>query len=199
MQKVENRPNSQAFREEAEHFPARAEELLKSVQVLTAVADSIAHGANDVSNAMGPFAVIYFTFQDGMVSNERDQGNASYWILTIGGIGIIMGLWAWGHKVVAAMGPGYMFHSPSRGFCVEFSSSLVVLLGTLARLPLSTTHCQVGAQTGVAWASRNTAINRAPFDWKQLCKIALALPITMLASGILSAAFFSFGLRSPCA
>jgi phosphate/sulfate permease len=39
--------------------------------------------------------------------------------------------------------------SASRGFMIETMSSIVIILGSLQGLPLSTTHCQVGAVVGV--------------------------------------------------
>lgn len=37
-------------------------------QVISACAVSFAHGANDVANAIGPFAAIYGVYQNGYVS-----------------------------------------------------------------------------------------------------------------------------------
>ena len=36
----------------------------------------------------------------------------------------------------------------SRGFCVEWVASVIVLVGTTIGLPLSTTHCKVGGVIG---------------------------------------------------
>ena len=59
----------------------RTEELFKYVQVFTAVVDSFSHGANDVANAMGPYAAIYVTYKNGYVDSEEDVGSDMYWIL----------------------------------------------------------------------------------------------------------------------
>mmetsp|Transcript_63223 Transcript_63223/g.142588 ORF Transcript_63223/g.142588 Transcript_63223/m.142588 type:complete len:421 (+) Transcript_63223:50-1312(+) len=54
--------------ERVKRHDARTEEYFKFVQVFTAIVDSFSHGANDVANAMGPFAAVYLTFKHGMVS-----------------------------------------------------------------------------------------------------------------------------------
>ena len=44
---------------DAEKFDPKIEEIFKYLQVFSAVCDSFSHGANDVANGIGPFAVIY--------------------------------------------------------------------------------------------------------------------------------------------
>ena len=43
-----------------EHYDNRAEYTYSFLQILTASTTSFAHGANDVSNAIGPYTTIYF-------------------------------------------------------------------------------------------------------------------------------------------
>lgn len=183
----------------AQQYPPMAEEVFKTVQLIAACADAFAHGANDVANVAGPFAAVFFTFKDGEVSTDRTQGDDSWWILAVGAVGITIGVLAWGHKIIKMMGKKYMHHTPARGFCVELSSAFVVLIGTVLNLPLSTTHCQFGAQTGVALASQEEGSTEAPYNVKQFVKIIVFFPMSMFASGALCAALFSFGLRAPVA
>merc|ERR1711861_62833 len=44
------------------HDP-RAEQFFRYVQIFTAIVDSFSHGANDVANAMGPFAAAYVGYK----------------------------------------------------------------------------------------------------------------------------------------
>lgn len=37
----------------------------------------------------------------------------------------------------------------SRGYCVELAAAAVIIVGSRYGLPLSTTHCMVGAVTGI--------------------------------------------------
>jgi len=40
-------------------------EVFKYVQVVTAICDALAHGANDINNAVGPFQVMYKVYVTG--------------------------------------------------------------------------------------------------------------------------------------
>lgn len=120
------------------------------VQVVTAICDAFSHGANDVANAMGPFEVMYITYINGGVSGERDLGASGFLILALGGLGIVLGLALYGYKIITAIGVKIAKITPSRGFSIELGAALMIIIGTRMSLPLSTTHCQVGATAGVA-------------------------------------------------
>ena len=77
------------------------------------------------------------------------MGNDAYWILSIGGIGIGIGIILYGKKIIHSIGDKLCKITPSRGTCIELSSALVIIIGSRLKLPLSTTHCQVGATVGV--------------------------------------------------
>ena len=85
-----------AIHDNAEKFDPRTEEAFKYVQVFTAICDSFSHGANDVANAMGPFSGIYLVYTTGVVEKDGDLGNDAFWILALGGLGIVAGLAIYG-------------------------------------------------------------------------------------------------------
>ena len=132
-----------AIHDNAEMFDPRAEEAFKYVQVFTAICDSFSHGANDVANAMGPFSAIYVVYSTGVVESSSELGSDAFWILAIGGVGIVFGLALYGYKIIAAIGVKIAKITPSRGFAIELGSAIMVIIGTRLEIPLSTTHCQV--------------------------------------------------------
>ena len=66
-------------------------------------------------------------------------------ILAMGGIGIMVGLGTWGYKIIKRIGSELTKITPSRGFIIELSDALAVLIATQIKMPVSTTHCQVGS------------------------------------------------------
>ena len=132
-----------AIHDNAENFDPRAEEAFKYVQMFTATCGSFAHGANDVANAMGPFAAIYAVYSTGVVERFNDLGDDGFWILALGGVGIVMGLALYGYKIISAIGVKIAKITPSRGFAIELGSAITIIIGTRLEIPLSTTHCKV--------------------------------------------------------
>ena len=78
----------------AQHYDNKAEHVYSSLQVMTAATASFTHGANDVSNAVGPFATIYAIWSTTAIP---DKAPVDYWILAFGGGAIVLGLWTYGY------------------------------------------------------------------------------------------------------
>ena len=54
--------------------------------------------------------------------------------------------------IFRTMGTSISEMNASKGFCVEWVASVIVLIGTVLGLPLSTTHCKVGGVIGAGLA-----------------------------------------------
>ena len=61
------------------HYDNKAEYLFTFVQVMTACTASFTHGANDVANAIGPYATIYQIWQSGALDGTKST--VPVWIL----------------------------------------------------------------------------------------------------------------------
>ena len=81
--------------------PPEAAKIFSFLQILTAIFGAFAHGGNDVSNAIGPLIGLYLIYQEGKI-----QGKAATpeWILFYGGVGISVGLWVLGRRVIKTIG-----------------------------------------------------------------------------------------------
>jgi sodium-dependent phosphate transporter len=99
---------------------------------------SFSHGANDVANAMGPFAAVYLIWKQNAVVSTQDIGSDMYWILAIGGLGIVVGLSTYGYKIITALGVNLVTVTPSRGYCIELGAAFVVMFGTTQVRPSKT-------------------------------------------------------------
>ncbi|MAR51379.1 MAG: hypothetical protein CML42_09665 [Rhodobacteraceae bacterium] len=133
----------------AEQFDKKTEDTFRYLQIFTAICDSFSHGANDVANAIGPFAAMWAIYNSTDLSKKNDMEGDAYWILGLGGIGIAVGLFLYGYRITNAIGTKLIKVTPSRGVAIELASALVIITGSRLKIPLSTTHCQIGATVGV--------------------------------------------------
>lgn len=154
------------------------EKMFISLQVLSACFVAFAHGANDVANAIGPVAAVLDIIQNGYISETVPVHS---WLLALGGCGIVIGLATWGWRVIATIGKKITELTPTRGFSAEFGAATTILIASKLGLPISTTHCLVGAVLGVGLARGIQAINLTA-----LRDIVLSWIITLPASAFIS-------------
>lgn len=179
----------QEIHENAEVFDSKAEKVFGYMQVFSACCDSFAHGANDVSNAMGPFAAIYGIYRSGLAQQES---TVPLWILATGGLGMVVGLALLGSKIIKQIGMRLSKITPARGLCIELGAALVVIVGTKFGIPLSTTHCQVGATTGVAMLEGKSGVN-----WMLFLQVIMGWMVTLVIAALGASAFTAQGLYAP--
>jgi PiT family inorganic phosphate transporter len=159
-----------------------AEAIFKRIQVGTACYVALAQGANDVANAIGPLAVIYFLVKTGNVGAKVP---VPVFLLLFGGIGIACGIAMAGHRVMETMGKKITTLSNTRGFSVEFAAATTVLVASKMGLPVSTTHAAVGGVLGVGFARGMEAVN-----FGIVYKIMVYWILTVPAAALTSMAIF---------
>ncbi len=163
------------------HF-ANVEKVFGVLMIFTACAMAFAHGSNDVANAVGPLAAVVGIAESGEVAQKSIMPS---WILLLGGVGIVIGLVTYGHKVIATVGTGITELTPSRGFAATQAAAPTVVIASGTGLPISTTHTLVGAVLGVGLAR-----GIASLDLKVVRTIFLSWIVTLPAGAILAILFF---------
>lgn len=169
------------------------ESLFSSLQILTACFGSFQHGGNDVANAVGPVIALWVVFSKGSVYESMDK-YSTIAILAVGGIGITVGLWLFGRRVIETIGKGLTKIRPSTGFTIEIGSACTVLVASKLGVPVSTTHCKVGSVVFVGYADgRNKAVELAPgekpVNWRLFGTIFASWIATVPAAVGISALF----------
>jgi PiT family inorganic phosphate transporter len=158
------------------------EEIFRRLQVLTSCYVALAHGANDVANAMGPLAGIYIIYVTHAVSPEVP---VPFFLLALGGFGIALGVVTWGHRVIETVGTKITTLTNTRGFSVDFGTATCVLIASKLGLPVSTTHAAVGAVVGVGLARGMDAV-----DFRVVWKICLYWVITLPVAALTCMIFY---------
>ncbi len=178
---------SSQLRQES-HFGQRSseyhfvEKIFVYLQILSASYVAFAHGANDVANAIGPVSAVLDILRTGTISESTP---IAPWLLALGGVGIVIGLATWGWRVIETIGKKITELTPTRGFCAEFGAATTILIASKCGLPISTTHCLIGAVLGVGLARGLSALNLG-----MLREIVLSWIITIPASAGISVLCF---------
>ncbi|WP_394174771.1 inorganic phosphate transporter [Thalassotalea litorea] len=159
------------------------EKVFAVLMVITACCMAFAHGSNDVANAIGPLAaVVSIVESNGEIASKAAL---AWWILPLGGLGIVAGLAIFGHRVIATIGKGITHLTPSRGFAAELAAACTVVVASGTGLPISTTQTLVGAVLGVGMARGIAAINMGVVR-----NIVVSWVITLPVGATLSIMFF---------
>ncbi|KAL4897682.1 phosphate transporter [Aspergillus ambiguus] len=175
----------------AAHYDNKAEYMFSFLQVLTASTASFTHGANDVANAIGPYATIFTIWHNGNLDGSKTD--VPYWILAFGGVSIIIGLWTYGYNIMRNLGNRITLHSPSRGFTMELGSAITIIMATKLKLPVSTTQCITGATVGVGLCNGTWRT----INWRMVAWIYFGWIITLPVAGILSGCLTGIIVNAP--
>ena len=168
---------------EENHGFSSVERIFSVLMVITACAMAFAHGSNDVANAIGPLAAVVSTVEH--LGQVAGKSAIAWWILPLGGIGIVVGLATLGHKVMATVGTGITELTPSRGFAAQLATASTVVLASGTGLPISTTQTLVGAVLGVGFARGIAALNLGVVR-----NIVASWIVTLPAGALLAVIFF---------
>jgi PiT family inorganic phosphate transporter len=155
---------------------------------------SYSMGANNIANVMGMF-VSATPFDDLTIGNIVHISGIQQ-LFFLGGLAIAVGIFTYGHKVLATVGNDLFKISPITGFAVVFAEFLVLTLFTSQTLetfllernlpsiplvPLSATQSFIGAIIGVGLAKDPQSI-----DFKVFGKISIGWIVAPITAGILA-------------
>ena len=185
-----SQPSTKETTQAIVEYDPRVEYTFKYLQIFTSICTSFAHGANDVSNAVGPLAAIWYIYQNNTVSSKID---VPIWVLCLGGAGIVVGLSTYGVKIMEVLGQKITYISPVRGFAAELATALTVSFASKYGIPISSTQCITGGVIGISICD----LEFKDLNWKIMGKIFLSWIFTILITGGISAAIFAQGVYSP--
>jgi len=175
----------------AEKYPNEVEHCYSFVQILTACTASFAHGANDIGNSVGPWAVIYGAWHTG--SAAALKAPVPVWQLAVLALAISIGFCTYGYNIMKVMGNKITYHSPSRGCSMEMGAAITVLVFSQYSLPVSTSMCITGATVGVGLCNGTIkAVN-----WQRVGLLLLAWILTIPIAGMLGGITMGLFLNAP--
>ena len=162
-------------------FPANvSDRVFRRLQLASAAAYSLGHGANDAQKTMGIITVLLFS--QGLLQGEF---HVPFWVVitcqAAMGLGTLMGGW----RIVHTMGSKITRLTPHQGFCAETGGAFMLFGATAFGIPVSTTHTITGAIMGVGAARRASAVR-----WGVAGNIVVAWFLTIPAAALVAAIFY---------
>lgn len=175
----------------AEKYPNEVEYLYSFVQIITACTASFAHGANDVGNAVGAWAVMYAAWSTGEAAKKKTP--VPVWQIAVMALTICIGFITYGYNIMKVMGNKITYHSPSRGSSMELGAAITVLIFSQYSLPVSTSMCITGATVGVGLCNGTLkAVN-----WKRVGLLVFSWFMTIPIAGLIGGCTMGILLNSP--
>ena len=166
--------------------PQSVDRLFRKLQLLSAAAYSLGHGANDAQKTMGIIAGALYT--GGFMSKADMTGSWGrlHWpIILSAHAAIAMGTYFGGWRIVKTMGQKITKLKPVGGFCAETAGALTLFGTAVAGIPVSTTHTITGAIVGVGAVHRLSAVR-----WGVAGRIIWAWILTIPASALVAGIVF---------
>ena len=149
----------------------------RSLQLLSAAAFSLGHGANDAQKTMGIIAALLIGAKklDAGVLDSPD--GLPLWIVLSCHGAIGLGTMFGGWKIVKTMGSKLTRLEPMGGVCAESAAAATLFFASYNGIPVSTTHTITGAIVGVGSANRLSAVR-----WNIARRVAWAWVLTIPGS-----------------
>ena len=132
------------------------EAMFSVLMGFTACAMVFAHGSNDVAIAVGPILGVISIVKSGDALQNHALLNS---ITLFACLGVILGLFMYGRKVIETVGSAITMLTPSRAFAATLAASTTVVVSTSTGIPVSATQTLVGAVFGVGLARGIDALN----------------------------------------
>lgn len=153
------------------------DKTFRRLQLISAAAYSLGHGANDAQKVMG---IIYVAL---IVSGKVSANNTiPEWVVlscqTAMALGTLMGGW----RIVKTMGTKITHLRPFEGFSAETAGALTLFGTSLLGIPVSTTHTITGAIIGAGATKRLSAVR-----WGVTVNIVWAWILTIPLTALLAA------------
>ena len=181
---------------------AKAEAVLKKMQLLSSAAFSLGHGGNDSQKVMGIIAAAVAVYirmnpninlSDGwldlnVILPDEEKGiksNMPGWIpLTCYSV-IALGTLSGGWKIVKTMGSKITKVTAFEGVVAESAGALTLFTTEHFKIPVSTTHTITGSIIGVGVTKRVSAVR-----WGVTVKLLWAWVLTIPISAVLAAGIY---------
>ena len=160
---------------------AGANSIFRRLQLLSAAAFSLGHGANDAQKTMGVImAILYIDSSVGQAL--PDELHVKLWVVLAAHTAIGLGTLTGGWRIVHTLGSRITKLQPVGGFAAETAAAATLFTTAHFGIPVSTTHTITGAVVGVGTTKRFSAVR-----WGLTGRVIYAWLLTIPGSALIAA------------
>jgi PiT family inorganic phosphate transporter len=163
--------------------PSRVDRWFRRLQLVSAAAFSLMHGANDAQKTMGIIAGALVT--GGYLQMQNGELPIPFWVIIAAHTAIGLGTLSGGWRIIHTMGSKITKLRPEGGFAAETGAAAAIYIATMLGVGISTTHTITGAIVGVGATRRLSAVR-----WGVARQIVWAWVLTIPAAGAIGAATY---------
>ncbi len=156
--------------------PARVDRWFRKLQLVSAAAYSLMHGANDAQKTMGIITGALVT------GGYLAKFEVPFWVELLSYTAISLGTLSGGWRIIKTMGSKITKLTPAGGFAAETGAAVAIYTATAMGVGISTTHTITGAIIGVGATRRLSAVR-----WGVARQIVWAWVLTIPASAFIGA------------
>ena len=156
--------------------PSRVDRWFRRMQLLSAAAYSLMHGANDAQKTMGIITGALIT------GGVLQKFEVPLWVEVASYTAISLGTLSGGWRIIKTMGTRITKLQPPGGFAAETGAAIAIYTATALGVGISTTHTITGAIVGVGATRRLSAVR-----WGVAGQIVWAWILTIPASASIGA------------
>ncbi len=156
--------------------PMRVDRWFRRLQLTSAAAFSLMHGANDAQKTMG--IITGALVAGGYLSTFE----VPFWVVMAAHAAIGLGTLSGGWRIIKTMGTKITKLQPVGGFAAETGAAVSIYIATALGVGISTTHTITGAIVGVGATRRLSAVR-----WGVARQIVWAWVLTIPASAAIGA------------
>jgi len=165
----------------------RAKYFFNRMQILSSIALSLSHGANDAQKSMG---IIVMSL---VILGLSPSFHIPTWVIASCAAAIALGTASGGRRIIKTVGSRIYRLRSVHAFCAQTASATVILGAALIGGPVSTTHVVSSSIMGVGAGQRITAVR-----WGVAKNIVVAWFITIPAAAIMAGlSFFLIRIVHP--
>jgi len=165
----------------------KAKYFFNRMQILSSIALSLSHGANDAQKSMGLITMSLVIL--GLIPTFHIPS----WVIASCAAAIALGTASGGWRIIKTLGSKIYRLRSVHAFCAQTSSAAVILGAALIGGPVSTTHVVSSSIMGVGAGQRISAVR-----WGVAKNIVVAWFITIPASAVMAGlSFFLIRLIHP--